>query len=213
VRVRVTDSEGATALSDPVTITATNRPPVVSAASWVPAEPDDGEEVSFVLTAFDPDGTIAGWVWDLELDSEPEATGTTPEFAHVFQDDGSYVLSVRVRDDDGTVSAPFTTAVVVDNASPIATFTAVQGSACGIASVRFDATQSYDPSPEGSIVHVGWDFGDGTSCPGTSVGCGNGDRWTPEHCYSAPGAYIVTLVVIDEQGSMSRVQKTILISE
>ncbi len=213
IRVRVTDSDGGTAVSDPVTVTVTNRPPVVSGATWTPSNPVDGEEVSFVLSSSDVDGTIAGWVWTLELESESVATGTTATFSHVFQDDGLYALSVRVRDDDGTTSAPYSLTIDVGNAPPVAAFGAKQGSACGVASVQFDATPSDDPSPSGRIVYFGWNFGDGTSCPGATSGCDGAVSLKPVHCYSAPGTYIVTLVVIDEQGALSRVHKTIRISE
>ena len=209
VRVRVTDSDGATVVSEPVSITVTNRSPTVSRVTWSPDDPSDVDDVVFTVHASDPDGEITGWTWILDSD----AMGPLQEFAHAFEDDGSYLLSIEVRDDDGASSNTYSVSVPIRNAPPVAEFTAVQGSTCGVASVQFNSSESYDPSPTGRIVHVSWDFGDGTSCPGSSAGCSDTERTTPEHCYSEPGKYIVTLVVIDEHGAMSSIQKTILINE
>jgi len=207
VRVRVTDGDGATAVSEPLLITVTNRAPTVFQVTWTPAEPLDDETVTFMVNAADPDGEITGWTWSLDSG----ATDNSQEFIHTFEDDGAYSLSVQVQDNDGASSELHTVVVPIRNAAPVAHFTAVQGSACGVSSVQFDASASYDPSPTGRIVHVAWAFGDGTSCPGTSGGCTDTERWAPEHCYFEAGTYIVTLFVIDEQGAMSSTQKTILI--
>jgi len=209
VQVRITDSGGASTLSDLLTVTVTNRPPTVFRMTWIPRAPLDTDEVVFSAQASDPDGHIAGWSWVLDS----VILASSERLTHVFDDDGSYQITLQVRDDDGARASPYTFTVPILNAPPVAAFTSVQGSACGISSVRFDASSSYDPSPTGRIVHVAWDFGDGTNCPGTAAGCSDTERWTPEHCYSVPGTYIVTLVVIDEQGAMSSTQKTILIGK
>ena len=211
IRVRVTDSDGASVVSEPLLITVTNRSPTVSRVTWLPSDPSDGDNVVFTVHAFDPDGEITGWTWILDSGD----AGSSQKFAHAFEDDGSYSLSIRVRDNDGANSDPYSITVPIRNTAPVAVFTVVEGSACGDvgSSMRFDASSSYDPSPTGRIVHVAWSFGDGTNCPGSSAGCSDTERWTPEHCYSEPGTYIVTLVVIDEHGAMSSTQKTILIGE
>jgi len=209
VRVRVTDSDGATGVSEPLSITVTNRLPTVSRVTWSPNDPSDVDDVVFTVHASDPDGEITGWTWILESG----AMGSSQEFAHAFEDDGSYLLSIQVRDDDGASSNRYSVTVPIYNAPPVAEFTALQGSTCGVGSVQLNSSESYDPSPTGRIVHVAWDFGDGTSCPGNSAGCPDTERTTPEHCYSEPGTYIVTLVVIDEHGAMSSTQKTIFINE
>ena len=209
VRVRVTDSDGASAISDPLIVTVSNRSPAISHVTWSPSDLFDGDEIVFSAYASDPDGDILNWAWTLDSGS----VWTGQAFTHVFEDDGSYSLTVQVRDDDGASSDVYSVVIPIRNAPPVARFTAVQGSACGIGSVRFDASGSHDPSPTGRIVHVAWSFGDGTNCPGDSAGCADTERWTPEHCYSDPGTYIVTLVVIDEHGAMSRTHKTIIIGD
>jgi len=209
VQVRVTDSEGASALSDPLIVTVINRSPMVSRVTWTPSTPSDADEVVFSVQASDPDGQLASWSWVLDS----VVLASSQQLTHAFDDDGSYQLTLHVRDNDGAGAAPYVFTVPILNAAPVAAFTSVRGSACDARSVRFDASSSYDPSPTGRIVHVAWDFGDGTNCPGSAAGCPDTERWMPEHCYSGPGTYIVTLVVIDEHGAIARIQKTILIGE
>ena len=206
VLVRVTDDDGAVALSDPLSVRSTNRPPQIDRIAWTPEAPTDDMEVHFSATVSDPDGEITQWFWD--LGNETVVTASSP--AAEFSDDGRYTILLTVQDDDGARSDPFSVEVIVENAPPVARFAvATLDGRC----VVFDARGSYDPSPTGEILHVAWDFGDGTSCPGAPDGCGGGDRWAPGHCYSEPGTYNVTLVVIDEQGALARSVKTILIAE
>jgi len=55
--------------------------------------------------------------------------------------------------------------------------------------IAFDASGSNDP--DGTIVSYQWDFGDGSTVPGTS---------TPTHAYGDNGVYTVTLTVTDDDG-------------
>ncbi len=209
VQVRVIDNQEASDVSNPLVITITNRAPTVSRVTWTPSDPTDADEVVFTAQTADPDGQIMSWSWVLDS----VVLSSSQQLTHIFDDDGTHQVTLQVRDNDGASASPHTFTVPILNAPPVAAFTYVQGASCNGSSIRFDATGSYDQSPTGRIVHVAWDFGDGTNCPGTSAGCADRNRWTPEHCYSEPGTYIVTLVVIDEQGAISRVQKTILIGE
>jgi DNA-binding beta-propeller fold protein YncE len=56
--------------------------------------------------------------------------------------------------------------------------------------IRFDATASLDP--DGRVARYDWDFGDGTLLADGGP--------TPTHRYARPGAYTVTLTVIDDEG-------------
>jgi DNA-binding beta-propeller fold protein YncE len=79
--------------------------------------------------------------------------------------------------------------VVSPNQAPVASFGAVPGSAGS--ATRFDASDAADP--DGTIVRYDWDFGDGTLLPDGGP--------SPQHVYTQPGTYTVTLVVTDNEGA------------
>ena len=206
VRVRVTDNAGGTAVSAPIELTVLNRPPQVEEITWIPEQPEDGEIVSFSGKAHDPDGSVVAWCWD--FGEETLLTGSNPSY--LFPDDGLYVVHVTATDDDGARSAPFPVSVSVKNAPPEVVFSVAFRDP---RTVVFDARDSFDPSPSGTIAHVAWDFGDGSTCPGASGGCDGTNRFTPVHVYAEPGTYTVTLVLADEEGGLSRSRKTIHIAD
>ena len=206
VQLRVTDDSGASAVSDPLTVRVTNRPPRVRGIEWLPDHPDDDDEVLLSAAATDDDGEIAQWFWDFADGIVITASGPTIRFPA----GGTFTVGVSVEDDDGTRSEFFSVEISVDNVPPIAEFSAT--SVNGLC-IRFDGSASTDPSPSGVIRHIAWSFGDGVNCPGDAGGCGDGDRWRPVHCYDAPGSYTVTLVVIDDRGALARTARTIHVAE
>ncbi len=196
VRVRVTDDDGAWDEAQ-AEVEVVNRPPRVSHIRWDPQQPTDDEPLQFAATVHDPDGEVAAWFW--EFGNEAAATDPTPVAR--FDDDGSHPVVLTVEDNDGDRSSPFSIVVDVANAPPVAVFTTSNlGGGC----VRFDARDAHDPSPRGEIVHVAWSFGDGATASGTGA-----DRWTPVHCYGESGTYIVSLIVIDDQGALAKLTKSL----
>jgi DNA-binding beta-propeller fold protein YncE len=79
--------------------------------------------------------------------------------------------------------------VVSPNQAPVASFGAVPGSAGS--ATRFDASDAADP--DGTIVRYDWNFGDGTLLPDGGP--------SPQHVYTQPGIYTVSLVVTDNEGA------------
>jgi len=204
VTVRVTDDRGGTAVSEAVEVTVRNRPPCIESIHWAPEHPTDGIEVTFSVKAEDPDGVIVGWEWI--LGEEAAATSAAP--IHAFAQVGANQVTLVVRDDDNARSQPARVAIDVANSPPIAEFSFAETAPW---TVTFDAQAARDPSPGGQIVHIAWDFGDGSTCPGELSSCGDGDRATPIHHYAGPGIYAVTLVVIDDDGAIGRSRQTLTI--
>jgi len=207
VRLRVADDDGAIALSSLIILEAKNRPPNV-AFDWAPRLPDDSSEAVFFDRSTDVDGVILGWWWEFG-DGE---TATTQTASHAFPDDGVYTVTLVVRDDDGSASPLLSKEIIVGNAPPLAAFR-VSTSSPRVGEAVHIIDCSYDPSPTGAIIHVAWDFGDGTNCPGLPGCCGDGDIHFPTHIYDAPGLYTVTLIVIDEEGALSRASQTLMVRE
>ncbi|MEW5826002.1 MAG: PKD domain-containing protein [Candidatus Bipolaricaulota bacterium] len=204
VRVAARDDDGAESVAT-LAIQVKNRTPRVDHVVASPPSPADGDEVAFSATGFDPDGTIAVWRW--EFGDGTSAAGQSVQ--HVFENDGAHTVRVTITDDDGAV-AESSIVVKVSNAPPVAAFEVGTWTECA-AGIWFDASASFDPSPLGSILHVAWDFGDGTTCPGLPGSCGSVDRFRPVHCYSEPGTYNVTLVVIDDQGDLTSVERNVIV--
>jgi len=209
VRVRVTDDDGASAFSDPVSVSVRNRHPRVTGIQWTPNTPTDADAVAFVGDANDPDGEVAVWRW--RFAGLSATVGAAP--VHSFEGSGTHTVTLTVVDNSGAASDPFDVEILIENAPPVAVLAASAVSAPSIRSIAFDATESYDPSPTGQIVHVAWSFGDGTSCPEGPGDCSGTDRWTPIHSYPAPGSYTVTLVVIDDLGAIARATHTITVPD
>lgn len=67
--------------------------------------------------------------------------------------------------------------------------------------IDFDASESRDV--DGEIVSYRWNFGDGSGSTSRTV----------THAYSAPGAYTITLAVVDNDGVVSTHSKIIQVEE
>ncbi|MBP2324817.1 6-phosphogluconolactonase (cycloisomerase 2 family) [Kibdelosporangium banguiense] len=83
------------------------------------------------------------------------------------------------------IGPAFDSVTVLPNQGPTASFTAVPGRP-----TRFDATGSQDP--DGQVTRYDWDFGDGTTLRD------GGPK--PDHVYSRPGTFTITLVITDDEG-------------
>jgi DNA-binding beta-propeller fold protein YncE len=79
--------------------------------------------------------------------------------------------------------------VVSPNQAPVASFEAAPGNAGS--ATQFDASGAADP--DGAIVRYDWDFGDGTVLRDGGP--------SPQHVFTQPGTYTVTLVVTDNEGA------------
>jgi len=206
VRLQVTDDDGATGLSNQVMIIVHNRQPNAGFTKLTDV-PTDADEVLFTDASSDADGTISSWEWS--FGDGTNSNGSSPH--HSFPDDGTYEISLIVTDNDGARSTPCIGQITVANAAPLAEFDIPLGSFAGRPLTFND--RSYDPSPTGEIVHVAWDFGDGTFCPGSVDGCDGGDVYNPVHTYAVAGAYTVRLVVIDDDGALDTVTHRLTVAE
>ena len=183
VTLTVTDDDGATA-----TATATkyilNRPPVADFTESAETV-YTGEVITFdASSSHDPDGTITSYFWD--FGDGTNATGVTVD--HAYTDDGVYIVTLTVIDDDG-LTANITSTKTVLNRPPLASFTENAKTVLTGEVIHFDASSSEDQ--DGSIISYLWDFGDETTAVGVKV----------NHAYEDDGVYTVTLTVIDDDGA------------
>ena len=187
----VTDNEGSTS-SDYASIIVTeivNIPPTAS-FTWSPVSPDVDETINFDATgSSDSDGSIVQYDWKwFSGDVWHNDLGSTP--SHSYSSSGTYVVSLRVTDDDGDVDV-LTKPVPVGysgNVLPNADFSWSPYNPTDLDTIQFsdDSTDS-----DGFIVSWSWDFGDGN----------NSSLQDPAHEYTLPGIYTVSLTVIDDNDS------------
>lgn len=88
------------------------------------------------------------------------------------------------------------------NQAPEAVITASALSGTSPLTVNFSAMDSSDPDPDGEVVSVEWNFGDGT----TST------EWLPHHTFVAlttATTFTVTLRVVDDQGASDETEQMI----
>jgi PKD repeat protein len=138
-------------------------------------------------------------------------TGKSFDLNHDYADNGVYTVTVTVNDDDGGVGTD-TAQVTVHNVAPTAVIgSVVQPNPNFILPVVHTLTFNGSFSDPGWLdTHTSsWDFDDGTVTPGTLTEenvqlLSTGDS-TAQHAYSAPGNYIVTLDITDDDGGMDTV--------
>ena len=162
-----------------------NTPPV-ALFSYSPVSPGVGEWIQFDGSAsVDPDGTITSYSWNFGNGS----TGYGSSAWQRFMAPGIYVVTLVVTDNDGVSdSVSQTIQVGPANQAPSAAFAFSPTNPAVGGWVQFDGSSSADP--DGSIVTHSWSFGDGTSDSGVVA-------W---HRFAAPGTYLVTLTVQDDDG-------------
>ncbi len=181
VTLTVTDTHGDTA-DDTLDVTVSNRAPLADAG--IDRSVDEGAVVQFAGMASDPgvdDVLEFRWTFGDGTASSAE----TP--AHVFRQNGTYTVTLRVTDDDG-LAVSDTLTVIVGNLPPVAEAGPLAGGVEG-SSVAFRGS-ALDPGPDDVLTYF-WEFGDG------AVGSGS----TPSHVYAQDGLYTARLTVRDDSGA------------
>lgn len=194
ITLTVTDDDGATAKrTATVNVTAgakENQLPI--AAFYV--TPETGGEAPLTVEvdatpSKDPDGSIAGYVWD--FGGGASASGRSA--SHTFTTPGEHTITLTVTDNEGASASSSQSVTVTEptpkNQPPVASFTATPHAGFVPLEVAFDASASADP--DGSITSYAWDFGDGATASGAQV----------THTYTEAGHYTATLTVTDDEGA------------
>jgi len=206
VYLKVTDNSNLEASTSKIVVVVdpvpANVPPVAD-FTYVPVNITAGQVVTFTSTSYDVDGSIVKEEWDLNNDGEFTWTGHV--VSKNFTQPGTYVVSLRVTDDDGTQDVESKTVVVNKfvpvNVVPVANFSysPLDLSVCGV--MVFTST-SYDV--DGSIIKEEWDLNnDGVfEVSGHSV----------SKNFTQSGVYVITLKVTDNSGAVDVEKKTLTIN-
>lgn len=202
VSVTITDKAGATH-TDSVRVTVANVAPTAAIAG-APETAAEGTAIAMTSDVADPGTADTHTVaWSVTKDGNAFATGSDGSFSFTPDDNGSYVVSLTVTDDDGGVGTA-TATVAVTNVAPSA--------AVGNAPAS---------SPEGAAVVVTAEVED----PGTAdthtiawsvtkngdayaSGSGASFTFTPDD----NGTYVVTLTATDDDGGTDSNSATVAVT-
>ena len=198
VTLIVTDNDGASdSISQTIQVGSANQAPS-AAFVFSPTNPAVNGWVQFDGSgSVDPDGSIVSYSWDFG----DGTSGTGAVAWHRFTAPGTHLVTLTVQDNNG-VSDSTSQAIQVGATSlpPTAAFTYSPVSP-GVAEwVRFDGTGSSDP--DGTITGYTWSFGDGTPSVGGSA---------VYHQFAAPGTYLATLTVQDNDAATDSTSRTIVV--
>jgi PKD repeat protein len=182
----VTDNEGAT---DVKTVSVAVGPPNVAPVAAASGTPTSGRApltVAFSSAGSnDSDGTIATYSWNFG-DGSPVDNNPSP--SHTYAP-GTWTATLTVTDNNGASASRAVTIQSTVNKVPTAVATGTPSSGLAPLAVAFNSAASTDL--DGTIVSRVWDFGDG-SATDTST--------NPSHTY-APGNYVATLTITDNEGA------------
>ena len=143
----------------------------------------EGSVMTLEADATSEYGDIVSYDWDFG-DGQ---TGIGSPVNHTYDSEGVYVVELTVTDELGISSTKSTIAQVSDS-QPDAQFTVSSTSGTVPLNINFtDTSLSYD-----IIVSWDWDFGDGSP---------HSTEQHPNHTFSNPGTFEVTLSVTDADGS------------
>lgn len=221
VRVRVTDSTGRSALSDPLIITGAacgGAAPAVGGITASPASPNTGEVVQFTATVTDADASSPcsqpqTFTHAWQLISQPSGSTATlnnsaAENPSLVADaPGSYLVRLIVRDQSGRASPArdFTLTVsTCGSAAPVAVVqlagTAFVGQPLQASATVTDADSSCAGLPPEQFSYQ-WSF---AALPqGSQAQLNSATVSNPTFTVDVPGTYTLQLVVTDTAGHQS----------
>jgi PKD repeat protein len=154
-----------------------------------------GQPVAFAAEASDPDGSITAYEWNFG-DGSTRGTGAAP--SHAYAAGGTYTVTLLLADSSGQIAT--TSHVIEVDEAPSAEFSFAPTAARTGSAVAFNAAASSDA--DGSIASYAWSFGDGGAATGVA----------PEHVFTAPGSYAVTLTVTDSDGRTAGVTHEVTVT-
>jgi len=194
VQLVVTDNDGLSVMLTKE-ITVVNAIPVAN-FSYLPINPTDMDEIQFFDASIDPDAigndSIVNWTWnfsDGNISYDQNAV-------HLFNEDGVYNVTLKVRDIDGWENNK-SKSISVLNVPPLINITFSPTNPIIREIVEFNSTGSIDL--DGEIVSWNWSFGDGNYS----------SKQNPTHSYSIAGIYSITLIIIDDDGAITTIMDSI----
>ncbi len=167
------------------------------------ADPDgphaDTEGQAIILDGSGSSGGIVLYEWDIDNDGVYDYSSSLPTRSHIYTQQGTYTIRLRVTDNLSATDEATTTADISDTL-PSASFEASPLAGTEPLTINVtDTSTAYD-----GVASQSWDFGDGSP-----EGSGSSDS----HIYIQNGVYIITLTVTDSDGSTDTAIDAITIND
>jgi len=171
----------------------TNNPPI-SDFSYTPNDPTTDDTIMFSDESYDTDGTIISWLWDFG-DGD---TSIIQNPSHIYDNKGTYTVSLIVTDDDFDTDIKYMD-IYVSNYGPNADFS-FNPNIPQKEEIIYFTDESYDTST--AIIDTWyWEFGDGEISTDQN----------PSHSYDQNGSYIINLTVTNNQDFSDTTSKNIYV--
>lgn len=167
----------------------------------------EGTVISVAGTAADAgDGDTLSYAWTVTKGEAAYTTGSGQNFSFTPNDNGSYIISLVVTDDDGDSAEAVTTSVTVTNAVPTGgistTFTGVRGR-----ETSFIANVSDAGTADAVALSINW--GDGTTPEVRAVN--SSATLNLAHAYATAGTFPVSMTMVDDDGGTRVVNTTVTV--
>jgi hypothetical protein len=212
VTIKADDGHGFVATA-PFTAVIKGVKPTVTISLATTSSPE-GTAVNLNGSASSPwaqDNTVGfTYSWSVtKQDGTSFGTGTAAGFSFTPTDEGTYVATLNATDDGGQTGTSSVT-ITGTNVAPSATITSVSWTPQLVLTahetVNFGGT-FIDPGTLDTHT-ASWNFGDGTSSP---ISAADSVAPSASHSYGAPGAYAVTLTVIDDDNGAGQATTTVTV--
>jgi len=128
-------------------------------------------------------------------------SGSSFSLNHLYQDEGSYTVTVNVTDNQGATGVATGSVIVNNIPASVSTITAPSAPIQTNSSITASASFS-DPGILDSHT-ASWNWGDGTTSAGTITESNGSGSINNSHTYTAAGVYTITLTVTDDGGATS----------
>ncbi len=192
ISLSLTDPDGPTGYSTDTAGPAPFEvyPPLSVDFTWIPANPDPGQQVTFTLQSSIPTDQVDSVQWSWGDGSSPETIDCNlwpcTQAIHSFPSESWYTVEVAVT--TSTESDSETHDIEVGD--PVQPPSAMFGLTPADPSLLEQTTLALDTPCTGTCTYA-WDFGDGTGASASS----------PGHAWAVPDTYTVSVTVANEAGS------------
>jgi autotransporter-associated beta strand protein len=209
VTLSVEDDDGSTAtVSHRVTVLDVGP---MAEFSWAPGEQDEGSPVQFTDKSTRHPDDIVSWSWDFAgLDSSAEQN---PQFT--FVDDGDYLVTLTVEDDDGS-AATVSHTVRINNVDPEITTFETNSRFCGGAAENEEVTATLVLDDPGTLdthtVVINWGDELSDTIELTNVPTTGALTLNPTHTYTTGGIYEVSVSVTDDDAGSATATTIVVVT-